>query len=49
MTYNIYALTNDKAQLLVKKASVSYDANMAHIIIEQWESEGYFVCYDKES
>lgn len=45
MTYNIYALTNDKAQLLVKKATVSYDDNMAHIIIEQWESEGHLVRY----
>lgn len=49
MTYNIYALTNDKARLIVKTARVTHDENMAHIIIEQWESEGYIVTFDKES
>lgn len=49
MTYHIYALTNDKARLIVKTAQVTNDENMAHIIIETWEAEGYIVTFDKES
>jgi len=43
MTHYVYALTNDKARLLVKKAEITNDADAADVLAEVWESQGYKV------
>lgn len=43
ITFNIYAFTTDKAQLLVKKASVDHCLATAQMIEKKWLKEGYKV------
>jgi hypothetical protein len=43
MTHYVYALTNDKSRLLVKKAEITNDADAADVLAEVWESQGYKV------
>lgn len=43
MTHYVYALTNDKAQLLVKKAEITNDEDAAQVMADVWGSQGYKV------
>jgi len=42
-TVNLYALTNDRARLEVKSATVRNDPELARLIARTWEAEGFRV------
>lgn len=48
MTITITALTNDRAQLIVKKATFHGDERMADIVLGAWEAEGFKVTKREE-
>lgn len=48
MTITITALTNDRAQLIVKKACFQNDERMADVVLGIWEQEGYKVIKHEE-
>lgn len=49
MTITITALTNDRAQLIVKKAVFHNDERMADIVLGAWEAEGFKVLKHEEN
>ena len=48
MTYTVYAFTNDKACLLVKKAEIYNDVDAAEVLAEVWLTQGFFVTQTQE-
>ena len=48
MTITITALTNDDAQLIVKKATFNNDERTADVVLCVWESEGFKVLKHEE-
>lgn len=48
MTITITALTNDRAQLIVKKATFQNDERMADIVMGAWEAEGFKILKHEE-
>ena len=48
MTITIYAFTNDKARLLVKKAAFTNDTLSPEAVADIWECEGYLVTKEVE-
>lgn len=49
MEITITALTNDRAQLIVKKATFQNDERMAGIVMDAWEAEGFKVLKHEEN
>lgn len=49
MYITITALTNDRAQLIVKKATFEHDERMAEIVMGAWEAEGFKVLKHEEN
>lgn len=47
MTYYVSALTNNKARLIAKEASVSCEAT-ADMIAKAWEAEGFVIVRREE-
>ena len=48
MTITVRAFTNNKAQLLVKKAVFYNDSISPYAVGDIWESEDYIVTYETE-
>lgn len=48
MTYFVYAFTNDRARIIVKKAEITWDAEAADVLAEVWEAQGYIVTSRQE-
>ena len=49
MNITITALTNDRAQLIVKKATFQNDERMADIVMGAWQLEGFKVLKHEEN
>lgn len=48
MTITIYAFTNDRARLLVKKATFMGDTIAPEAVADIWEGEGHIVTREVE-
>lgn len=49
MSITVYAFTDDRAELLVKKATFWNDAIAAEAVADVWKAEGYVVSQEEES